>query len=384
MKVLMFSTDYWPDPGGIANHVYYLSKTLSEKGIKVTVIGGHRLQRYHPLEHSENLHEIVIRRIGPSGLRGILFIIKAWNTLKKLNLKGYNVVHVHNFFPDSLIFKLKSNHFSTNAAFVLTNHSGDVLRAEKSILRKFRLQKITYADLIISTSIELLEKSRFLSKNGKVKLEFIPNGVDVKLFSPGNPSLQALSKLNAEPDDIIILAVRRFHLKCGLQYLIKAFPDILKQHSKALLCLVGDGKERSYLENLVERLGIRDRVRFVGLVPNQQLPDLYRTAYISVLPSIYEAVSVSGLESIACGVPIVGSRTGGIPTIVRDGETGLLVSPGVSSELAQKISYLLSHSEIRERMSTQARNIAITEFSWDSVASRILDLYTAILCQKGR
>lgn len=379
MKVLMFSADYWPDIGGIAMHVRYLSRALASLGMEVTVIGGHRAPWPLPGEADLNAHitiqEIPIHRKGPRGVRGAFFTLRAFLRLRQLAGTKWDVAHFHNFFPDGLLLR-KWKHAAIR---VMTNHSDILLKAidGRRSLAHFRWL-IRPVDGIIAPSPELQEKSRLISHHEQV-VKYIPNGVDVDLFAPGKATSEAFDQLKVKRENRILLAVRRHDAKCGLEYLLQAMPRIVNTNPEAVLCLVGDGPQTSMLRRLASSLGISGNLRFVGRVPHSSLPNLYRAAYLSVLPSIYEAVSLAGLESLACACPVVGTRVGGIPEFIHQGLTGLLSEPQSAEDLAEAIQYLLMRGEIRDRMGEEGRKLAVREFSWPAVAKRTSLFYSALL-----
>ena len=379
MKVLLFSGDYWPDPGGIAAHVYYISRALADAGAHVTVIGGHRAPILHPSDKPSGegtFREITIQRTGPPFLRGVMFLLRAWNALRRLSREDWDVIHFHNFVPDGLLLGLFR--WPSASCRVMTNHSDLLLktldRGRSSFL--FR-QVVRSADGIIGPSPELCDRSAAIRHPGQV-VTYIPNGVDLRRFTPGSPSRESYRLLCASPEQKIILAVRRHDPKCGLAYLLQAVPSIASRHPEAVFCLIGDGEQTRQLKQMAAELNLGEAVRFLGRMSHDVLPLAWRAAYVSVLPSAYEAVSLSGLESLACGVPVVGTNVGGIPEFVKSGHTGLLVEPFSSEALAEGLNYMLDHPGERERMAVESRALVSRSFSWAAVAARTLAFYRTL------
>jgi glycosyltransferase involved in cell wall biosynthesis len=204
--------------------------------------------------------------------------------------------------------------------------------------------------------------------------------VDTRAFTPGPATAAAAAELGARfGEDIILLAVRRHDPKCGLDYLVRALSAILDREPRSLLCLVGGGSEQPRLRALARDLGCDHRIRFLGSIPNNRLPALYRAAYLSILPSLFEAVSLSGLESLACGCPVVGTRVGGIPAFVLDGETGVLVDPKSPPGLAAGVCQLLEAPALRQQMALRGRRLVEQAFSWDAIAEQTLQFYQTCL-----
>ncbi|MGH7495313.1 MAG: glycosyltransferase family 4 protein [bacterium] len=133
--------------------------------------------------------------------------------------------------------------------------------------------------------------------------------------------------------------------------------------------------EKSYLAQLQERLpaGLTDCVTFSGAFPYSRLVDRYREAGVFVFPSVcQEAFGMPIIEAMACQVPVVATRSGGITEVVEDGSTGLLVERGDATALAQALMLLLANDELRRRMGTAARQRVRERFSWERIAA---DLY---------
>lgn len=376
MRVLFFSTDYWPDSGGIANHVYYMSRALAEAGTDVLVVGGHRTMvkklSDKPAKDTQ-FREITIQRRGPGGIRGTLFLARAANALLKLASEKWDVIHFHNFIPDGLLLGVFN--WPEAQIRVMTNHSDILLRSldQQKNTALFRLVTRSLNG-IIGPSPELRDKSAVIQHGGQV-LEYIPNGVDIDKFAPGNSSEIGRNLLEIEAHQKAVVAVRRHDPKCGLPYLIQAIPRVLESHPNAVFCLVGDGEQTPLLKQMASDLNLESNIRFLGRMSHDQLPIVFNASYVSVLPSLYEAVSLSGLESMACGIPVVGTNVGGIPEFVIPGETGLLVEPRSPDSLAFALIRLLDAPNIQEKMSHQARNFVSENFSWKAVAQKTINFY---------
>ena len=381
MKVLMFSGDYWPDAGGIASHVGHMARALTRQGIRVTVIGGHlkpvRQVSVGESSQSKNLHEVMIRRTGPRGVRLAWFLLRAYRELSRMASQEWDIVHYHNFVPDGILLGLSN--WPRAVERVMTNHSDVLLRAldKGTSLAPFRLLLRSVTG-VIAPSQELKEKSELLLRQGQ-RCTYIPNGVDVSVFTPGPVEPHFLAALGVGSGNKVILATRRHDPKCGLDLLLRAVPLVIRAHPEAIFCLIGDGPQTSALRRLSVELGVDKWVRFQGYIQHDRLPGYYRASYLSVLPSVYEAVSLSGLESLACATPVIGTKVGGIPEFVHDGRTGVLVEPGSPSELARAITWMLEHPGVRETMAAEGPREVSANFSWEKAAMSTVSFYSELL-----
>lgn len=174
----------------------------------------------------------------------------------------------------------------------------------------------------------------------------------------------------------IILAVGRIVERKGFEYLIEAMPAILSSVSSAVLVIVGDGPLRSKLEKKTKRLGLERKVFFFGKVPNHILSAIYAISDVFVLPAIVdsdgntEGLGVVLLEAMSMAKPVVASKVGGIPEVVVDKETGILVQPKDCAEIADATARILLNREMSLNMGIKGRRRAKRRFSWNTIAEQ--------------
>ena len=179
-----------------------------------------------------------------------------------------------------------------------------------------------------------------------------------------------------------ILFVGRLVERKGVPHLIEALRH-LPRDAAAELTIIGDGPERPRLEAQAAAAGLRDRVRFAGRVSDAELSAAYVAANVVVLPAIADARSdteglgVVLLEGMTYGVPVIGSAIGGIPDIIIDGETGLLVPPGDPAALAQAIARLAGDAALAARLGEAGRRHVAARFSWKAVLAAWEQCYAA-------
>lgn len=206
------------------------------------------------------------------------------------------------------------------------------------------------------------------------RLRIVPNGTDPERFRPldAGPLRERLGLT----DNTVMLTVGRLVARKGIDTTLRALPDILEAVPDLTYLVAGTGPDRDRLEHIAETLGVRDRVHFVGHVPFDELPSYYNVADLFVMPSREEPPDVEGfgivfLEAGACGTPVIGARSGGIPDAIRDGETGLLVPPVAPTALADAATRILTSPELAARLGEQGRRRVVNETSWDQVAERL-------------
>ncbi|MFL5401588.1 MAG: glycosyltransferase family 4 protein, partial [Gemmatimonadales bacterium] len=133
-----------------------------------------------------------------------------------------------------------------------------------------------------------------------------------------------------------------------------------------------------------EELGIAGDVTFLGWVPNAELPRYYRAAAVSVIPSLEEGFGIPAAEAMGCEVPVVASDAGGLPEVVEDGVTGLVVPRGDASALANAIGSLLANPQLRRQMGQAGRARALRLFDWDRSAEQFEELYGEVAARMTR
>lgn len=197
--------------------------------------------------------------------------------------------------------------------------------------------------------------------NGDISV--VPTGVDLERFKT---SLGAKKGGNAKT----IVFVGRLHPVKGVQYLIEAMAIVHREMSEVELVIVGDGIERSRLEELADKLDLHGNIQFAGQVPQERVPSIMHRADAFVLPSLSESFGIVNLEAMAAGLPIIATKVGGIPEIVNEGVNGYLVNAKRPDEIADRILMLLRNDEVREKISVNNREKA-EMFTWGRVAEKV-------------
>jgi glycosyltransferase involved in cell wall biosynthesis len=183
---------------------------------------------------------------------------------------------------------------------------------------------------------------------------FLRNGLDTERFSPGPGSSQIRARLGLSPDQPMIMTVTRLAHEKKIERAIDAMPELVKRVPNAVLVLVGDGELREALVAHARALGVGEQVRFPGAVVQSELADWYRTS--DLVLSLLDRTNASNpvFEAMGCGRPVIALDTGATGEVVRDGETGVLVSKDDLSRLGAVIADLLERPDLRARMGAEA------------------------------
>jgi glycosyltransferase involved in cell wall biosynthesis len=206
-------------------------------------------------------------------------------------------------------------------------------------------------------------------------IRLVFNGTDLGRFSP-------VEHRNGAPDPRfgahMVFACRQLFPRKGIRFLIEAAALLKPRFPDLKVVVAGDGFERPELVRLAAELGIADDVTFLGWVPNIELPPYYRAAAVSVIPSLEEGFGIPAAEAMGCETAVVASDAGGLPEVVENGVTGLVVPRGDSSALAGAIGALLADPERRRRMGQAGRERALRLFDWDRTAAQFEQIYREV------
>lgn len=230
------------------------------------------------------------------------------------------------------------------------------------------------ADRIICVSQNVADFAQHVIGLPAAKLVVIPNGIDIGSFPPPpNRPMPAAECMT-------IGYVGRLQKVKGVNFLIAAFAQLVAQHPKLQLQIVGDGSERHALESQVQQLGLTNNVQFLGT--RQDVAALYPTFDLFVLPSLWEGMPNVLLEAMACGVPLVATNTGGTPEVVEHGKTGILVPPGEATTLYEAMALLIADTAQRHQLTQAGRQYVEQTFSIKQTVAKTAALYEQLLVKQ--
>lgn len=334
---------------------YHLAEHLAQHGHEVHVITS--LDEGLPEESCEkgfHIHRLPRVRIRFAGV--FAFWIDIVRTLQKIKP---DIVHAQSF--GSGMPALLSNRL-LKIPYVIYGRGSDVYLPDwftkltaKGILKN--------ASAVIALTKHMKDAMQAIYSRDVI---IVPNGINLNEIAEteaegGNPGKK-------------ILFVGRLHPVKGTQYLLGAMSIVHRELPEAKLILVGDGEEREHLETLTDNLGIRECVEFAGGVPHERVEDYMNQAEVFVLPSLSEGFPVTILEAMACGLPVVATRVGGIPDIIEDGTNGYLIDAMNPEQIAEALLKLLQNEELQKDISDKNRETA-EKYRWDTVAATLEGIY---------
>jgi phosphatidylinositol alpha-1,6-mannosyltransferase len=272
--------------------------------------------------------------------------------------------------------------------FVVYAHGNEILAAMRVDWVKPRLA-LQLADRVLANSHFTANLVQQVGVNPE-KIDIVHPGCDINHFRPLQPRLDLRQKLlGPRHRDRVILTVGGLVARKGHDMVIRALPQLRESVPDITYLIVGDGPYRAQLQTLAETIGVQDRVIFAGQVAEKDLPGIYALSDVFVMPSReqLEECNVEGfglvfLEASACGKPVVGGRSGGVPDAVVDGVTGLLANPHDPEDIARILVRLLSHKDLAADLGRQGHLRVVRDFSWTRVADRVQEILDSLRREK--
>ncbi|WP_405866482.1 glycogen synthase [Streptomyces sp. NBC_00005] len=306
-------------------------------------------------------------------------------------LEGRELVHSHTWYANL------AGHFGKllyGIPHVMTAHSLEPLRPWKAeqlgggyaLSSWAERTAIETADAVIAVSGAMREDILTCYPTlDPAKVHVVHNGIDTTLYRPDHGT-DVVDRIGLDRDRPFILFVGRITRQKGVPHLLRAVRNIDPAAQVVLCAGAPDTPEidREFRDLYQELSSVREGVHWIPqMLPRPEVIQLLTHATAFVCPSVYEPLGIVNLEAMACGTPVVASRVGGIPEVVDDGKTGLLVSvdDDFEASLARALDAVIGDPEAARRMGEAGRERAVGEFGWDAVARRTVGLYEEILKQ---
>jgi glycosyltransferase involved in cell wall biosynthesis len=297
--------------------------------------------------------------------------------------RKYALIHAHWILPHGFFAVIMKKIFGIRV--IVSAHAGDIFPLRNPLLRIFARWTLNNCNAI---TVNSTATKNAVFAIADVPIKVIPMGVDLKLFSSSSAASAASVKKKYGVKGSMLLFVGRLAEKKGLTYLVSAMASVVKTYPDCKLVIVGDGPEKSALVRQSRQFGLLKNIVFAGSVPNSKLPSFYKAADVFVLPSIIarsgdtEGLGVVLLEAIASETPVVASNVGGIPDIVIDRKTGLLVRQKSPEELSSAILSLLKNKKLQKKLSASARSHVSKNYSWKKISSDFSSIYSSLLSKQ--
>jgi len=349
IRVLMYGPD--ATSGGVATH----TKRLTEELLKLDVV---------IIPHScsgSNSRKIYQRTVG--------LLLKAIKTRD-----NYDIIHVQ---TSGGIFSFISAVTGVVASYILkkrlvvTFHHSETLKFVQKYRYTFKFV-LTHSDKMILVSHRQKEAILSLLGGDDLNIVILPNGFKESLYYAMDKE-ECRTRLKLPLDKKIIFNISNLIESKGHKYLISAMRNISAISTDCCCIIAGRGYYLDVLEKQVAELSLQEYVKFLGWIPDEQIPIWMNACDIFVLPSLAEGNPTVMFEALGCGKPFVGTRVGGVPEVITSDEYGLLVDPADPEDLAEKILVALEREWDREAILTYAE-----QFTWGNIAKNTIEIYSLV------
>ena len=377
MRVLFISSSYLPKIGGLENLVSQVASDFLRQGHKVKVI----TQKYpRNLSKSEVIKGVEVNRIlffHPQlpllKLRSIIaylytFLLAPINLLKFVTyLRRFcpDVVNYHFVGAPTFFLLVYLKFFKTKLVVSLHGEDVMVLPFESKVSMYLFKSLLKKAEVVVANSYYTLNKALIIAPFAKDKSVVIYPGINFEEFKDVKP----YSHIRR-----YIFSLGRFVYKKGFDVLIKAFNLVVEEVEDIDLIIAGDGPQRAYLEQLINKFNLRDRVSLWGWASREEALALLKGCEFFVLPSRNEPLGIVMLEALASRKPVIATKSGGPQEVIQDGINGVLVDKGNPEALAKAILNLCKERDLSESISNNFLKY-INNFDIDHT----LEKYSSIL-----
>ena len=381
MRIGMMADTYKPHISGITNHIELSQVYMEQAGHNVFIFTFGDLKGKAEADDSR-----VIRSPGLPLLDSNYYLSLRYSRSAKKALQAMDIVHVHHPFLSGRLALYYCR--QANIPIVFTNHTRYDLYAQayiplmpeeisQGLLQAYLPSFCEAVDLVVSPSAGMKRILRELGVESPI--EVIPNGVDLRRFN-GARSMSR-SKLGYRKDHLLLVYSGRLAVEKNLPLLLQCFAGVAQVLPHVHLLLLGAGlaQYEEELQARVAELGLTDRVRFTGLIDQEQLPGYLGMCDIFVTASVSEVHPLSIIEAMAAGLPILGIDSVGISDTVQDGKTGLLATRDPASFTA-RMTQLCLDADMRKRMG-QAAQQASSAYAIERTTRVMLRQYEKLLHQ---
>ena len=349
---------------GSAIHSQRWANGLVHAGVEVVCVSQHD---FLPGGWDERVERVRLRRSGNAGYFlnapavGRLYVARGCELLNAHYASGYGVLATLAGVRPRLVSVWGSDVYDFPRASPL----------HRAMLRRV----LSSADALASTSVAMAGEVERLLGPAKRPIVITPFGVDLDAFAPRPASA-------ADPSAALVIGtVKTLASKYGIDTLLRAFARLAPRHDGLRLRIVGDGPDRAALHALAAQLGIDARCEFVGAVAHADVPAQLRGLDIFVAASRLDSESfgVAVIEASACALPVVVTRVGGLPEVVSENETGLIVERDDVAALAAALQRLIDDADLRGRLGRNGRSWVAQRYEWRACVQRMLQAYRDVL-----
>jgi len=317
--------------------------------------------------------------------KGYLFEYSGWfyyrgirNSVKKIYKKfKFDVIHAHVALPDGYGAMLVNRFYGK--PLIVNVHGLDIFYTVKKNHKCTRAIREVFrkADRIVTVSNKLAKKVSLYCKDLQ-KIKIINNGIASERIFQGESRIKQKYEKKK-----ILLSVGDLIKQKGIDYVIRAFPQVLKKIPNLVYLVIGKGSEEKNLKRLTKELLLENYIIFLGQQPYQKVMEYMSICDLFVLPSWNEGFGVVYLEAMAHNKPVIGSMREGIEDVIHNGENGLVVRPKDVNSLRETILRVLENPEFGKQIGQRAGKLVREKFTWQKNAERVYGIYSELISENA-
>ena len=298
---------------------------------------------------------------------------------RRITAADANILHTHDY-KTNILGGLAARKHDRSMPWVATVHLHTSTSRRLRLYRAIDLFLLRLADRVITVS---RDQRRLLLERGvdRRRIALVPNVIDAERFREEADERGAVrARLGIEGEVPLITTIGRLSVQKGMDHFLEAAAQVRQVRPETRFLIAGHGPLRGALESQAEALGLSDQLRFLGY--RADVASILAASDVVALPSRDEGLPIILLEALSMGCPIVATRVGGVPDLIRDGETGLLVPPGAPDEVAARMLELISDREEAQRMGAAGLAFVKRSCSPDRAARRLSSIYRTVLNER--
>jgi len=374
MKKILLYTDT-PRTGGAELQMFLLAKFLDKKNFTpILVWSNYRELDKWTLKFENEGIKVIRLKVKSKHDLSHYFQLK-----KIIKEEKPDILHAHVWNPASCRYSYLAAK-STKIPLITTEHDPFKISFLKDLFKKRALK---YVKKIVTVSEDNKKTLASLYPEQKKKLEVIHNGIDITWWQSQFLKFteEDLHKIKtdifkAKEDSLIVTTIAELHERKGIKYLLQSIPEVIKKFPNVKFVIIGEGIERGNLEKLIHKLEIGNNTILLGR--QKEVPYLLKSSNIFVLPSIREAFGFVNTEAMITPLPVIATKAGGIPEIVEDKKTGILVEPGNSEALTKALLELIPDLKRQETLAHAGFERVVKNFDAKKMAIKYERLYEEI------
>jgi len=370
MKIAMVTPYFYPHVGGLENYLYNLTQALAKMGHEVIIITSMEGSN----KRTEDINGVKVYRLSYKyPIKNVAYLVVKGFTKYRNILNGCDVINVHgHMFYTTVMTVLMRKLRLVKKPVVITIHGSSVPYQKRILNFLEKSLDMTIGRFSISNADKIIAISKSVRQNvcrDNTKTVIVPDGINLKEFAKGDVNFR--KEYGIPQGKKIVLFIGRFYWHKGITYAAEAMKRV-QETEDCVFVAVGDGPLRKSTEKYCRDNGVN--AIFTGF--RHDIHNIMKSSDVFVFPSLSEGFGIALLEAMASDLPIVATRVGSIPELIRDGYNGYLV-PVNSERIADAVVKMLRSKDVMSRLAKNGRSV-VKKYDWDVVAKQIEKVFSSL------